>query len=1038
MNKEQAISNINDKMNVKLKFNPFPGLRPFTIDESHLYFGREGQSDEVLHKLADSKFVAVVGASGSGKSSLIYCGLVPILYGGFITSAGANWKIITSRPGNSPIANIANAIAKSNIFDNNETSNTNYHKIVIETILRRSSQGLVEAIKNNDSFGDENILIIVDQFEELFRFKQNLTDETSFNESLAFVSLLVEAVEQSELPIYVVLTMRSDFLGECAQYQQLTTLINKSHYLIPQMTRNDLRKAITGPIAVGRGDISSRLLDILLNDVGDNPDQLPILQHSLMRTWEYWQNFRKEDEPLDLNHYDAIGRMEKALSEHANEAYDELNYRGKIICEHLFKSLTERGLDNRGIRRPTKISEICAIANANFQEVSNVINVFRKPGRSFLSPPVEYELDENTVLDISHESIMRVWDRLRLWVDEEASSVQMYIRLSDAAQMYQEGKVGLWRPPDLHLAVAWKQKQKPTLAWALRYNPFFERTIAYLDASEREFRADEENKIRLQKRTLKRSRNVALVLGAAAIFSLGATIFAFTEQLKAKDKELLARQREEEAEEQRSLAELSFLEAEKQKQVAEKRREEALMQQQLTEEQKLLAEFSAMEAVRQKELAMRKSAEANQQRAIAEVSSKEAFVQKETALSAKEEAFRLRMLSISQSLAVKSQQIKEDDQKALFAYHAFKFNQDYRGSWFNNDIYNGLYFALKTKHPDKFAFVGSCNDAVRSMVFDGKAKMLYSISSDGEINKWNVADKNSNPILLKRDSRASNVISIDKVSTNIAYGKRDGKIELLNLSNSKSTVFEGHRDEVVAIRFVENTDYFISASKDSTIRAWNYKTGSGWTLAICDARLMDVVISSDGKSISAILQNTGVAYWHTSRGLMKNRRLQDIKMLDTENINKIHAIEFDKSGNYLVTGDRQGNVIVWDAKSQRQLFRLRGHTARISNLKFNNDGTILASSSFDGTVRLWQTLDFNNDAIVLKDHESWVHTVEFAADDKTVYTGGADSKIKQWYLEPSVLAQLLKNKLSRNMTQTEWELFVGEDIEYQKALPNLK
>ncbi len=100
-------------MNPDHQIIPFPGLRPFRIEESHLFFGREGQSEDVLAKLAKNKFVAVIGASGSGKSSLMYCGLVPILYGGFITEAGSRWRIVTTRPGNSPVENLAHALQKS-------------------------------------------------------------------------------------------------------------------------------------------------------------------------------------------------------------------------------------------------------------------------------------------------------------------------------------------------------------------------------------------------------------------------------------------------------------------------------------------------------------------------------------------------------------------------------------------------------------------------------------------------------------------------------------------------------------------------------------------------------------------------------------------------------------------------------------------------------------------------------------------------------------------------------------------------------------
>ena len=187
--------------------NPFPGLRPFSIDESHLFFGREGQSEEVLTKLSENRFVAVIGASGSGKSSLMYCGLVPILYGGFITEAGSRWSIITTRPGNNPVENLAEALSKTDRQTGN-SEDQSLQKSVTQAILMRSSLGLVECIKQLNLKPDENILLMVDQFEELFRYRASRKDFTSYDESEGFVKLLVEAVQQKDLPIFNVLTMR--------------------------------------------------------------------------------------------------------------------------------------------------------------------------------------------------------------------------------------------------------------------------------------------------------------------------------------------------------------------------------------------------------------------------------------------------------------------------------------------------------------------------------------------------------------------------------------------------------------------------------------------------------------------------------------------------------------------------------------------------------------------------------------------------------------------------------------------------------------
>jgi hypothetical protein len=148
---------------------------------------------------------------------------------------------------------------------------------------------LVAAVKQARLSADDNVLILVDQFEELFRFRRSRQIENSRDEAVAFVKLLLEAARQTPVPIYVVLTMRSDFIGDCMDYPGLPEAINESHYLVPRMTRDALRSVITGPIAVAGGKITPRLVLRLLNDLGDNQDELPLLQHVLMRMWNHWQ-----------------------------------------------------------------------------------------------------------------------------------------------------------------------------------------------------------------------------------------------------------------------------------------------------------------------------------------------------------------------------------------------------------------------------------------------------------------------------------------------------------------------------------------------------------------------------------------------------------------------------------------------------------------------------------------------------------------------------------------------------------------------------
>jgi tetratricopeptide (TPR) repeat protein len=531
--------------------NPFPGLRPFETDEYRLFFGREGQSDSLITRLQRSRFLAVVGTSGSGKSSLVRAGLLPALRGGMMAGAGSGWRICIMRPGSDPIGNLALALAdKDVLLEAGAGLPPAEAEAVIEATLRRGSLGLVEVARQARLAAHEKLLVVVDQFEELFRFRAARASSSTGDDASAFVKLLLEASQQPDLSIYVVPTMRSDFLGDCAQFQGLPEAINDGQYLIPRMTRDERRFAITGPVGVTRGKITEPLVNRLMNDVGDNPDQLPILQHALMRTWDYWAAHRRNGEPIGLEHYEAVGTMSDALSKHADEAFDDLpDERSRLIAEILFKALTERGADNREIRRPTCLKDICAIANATALEVGAVIDVFRGGGRSFLMPPAGVALQPETVIDISHESLIRNWLRLKEWVKDEAESARIYRRLAGAATDYRDGAGGLLDDVTLQYVLRWRERSKPDRAWGVRYRPEFDSAMAYLEESRaaRDARIEAEQQreqLKLetarafaekQARSARRMRWLTAALGVILLFALGSTVYAFIMKRSAEN-----------------------------------------------------------------------------------------------------------------------------------------------------------------------------------------------------------------------------------------------------------------------------------------------------------------------------------------------------------------------------------------------------------------------------------------------------------------------------------------------------------------------
>lgn len=525
------------------RFNPFPGLRPFEADEDHLFFGREKEIDELLRRLRTTRFLSVVGTSGSGKSSLIRSGLIPSLYSGMMVKAGTGWRVAIMRPGEDPIGHLAAALSPPGVLGSTDPELGGAQSVLLEASLRRSVRGLIEAVHLARLPKDENLLIVVDQFEELFRFRHHRESPTSRDESIGFVKLLLEAVRQQELRIYVVITMRSDFVGDCMEYPGLAEAVNDGQYLVPRMGRDALRTAITGPVAVGGGAIAPRLVLRLLNDIGDDHDQLPILQHALMRSWDCWVAHGTPEAPLDVADYEKVGTLRQALSVHAEETYQDTGSdSAREIAERAFKALTDTFSDPRGVRRPTAVSQLAVISGASEADVIAVVDVFRQPGRSFLMPPAHVPLTSKSIVDLSHESLMRCWDRLIRWAEEERAAAAFYVRLSQAAEWHGEGTAGLWRDPELELALRWRQDTRPTHGWAQRYGEDrFDRTIAFLDRSEAERTRERSEREQQRRRKLQLARGIAAIFAVLSVGAGALAYVAWAENARAEGNLRLAR-----------------------------------------------------------------------------------------------------------------------------------------------------------------------------------------------------------------------------------------------------------------------------------------------------------------------------------------------------------------------------------------------------------------------------------------------------------------------------------------------------------------
>jgi energy-coupling factor transporter ATP-binding protein EcfA2 len=1033
----EAPGNYSNDVSVDVQLggdNPFPGLRPFSVDDSHLFFGREGQIDDILLKISKNRFVTVMGYSGSGKSSLMSCGLVPVLYGGFITDSGSQWNIITTRPGSSPIRSLTDSIVEFMIRTHRiPEKDAEVYSAIVNSVLRSGSDGLIEISRFLHREAGENTFFLVDQFEEVFRYRDVEENEESLNDAHLYVNLILTAVEQKAIPTYVALTMRSDFIGECSVFSGLTQKINNSNYLIPQLTREQKKLVIEGPIKVAGGQISKRLVKRLLNDIGNNHDQLPILQHVLMRTWDYWIANHEAGEPVDIRHYNAIGKVGQALAQHANEAYDELSTRDKQIAEILFKNITEKSQDNRGMRRPCRLGLVAELAEANEDEVIGVVDHFRRAGRSFLMPAAHIPLHTDSMIELSHESLMRIWNRLETWVEEEFESASMYKRLSEAAAMYQIGKTGLWRPPDLQLALNWQKKQNPTRAWGQRYDEAFERAIVFLDTSRITYEAELKNQEMMQKRVLQRTRATAIILGIAFIVAIIFFVFAYLQKLQADADRLLADKNRILAEEQTEIAKQNLARAEEQERIVRERNLELQAANERITKTSRALEVALNEARVARNDAERNMVEANVQRDSARVERNKAQTEYSRAEENYRTANRLFMLTKAQELASKAAAEEDDkDLAGLMAMQGYTFHRRYEGKKYEPFIYTGLYNALTQINGltyNAMKVEGPPRVHMRSLAVSDKNQGFFVAGADGRIYKGdygkltNIATDYSNPF-------PSKVIALSKDESYLVNGSDSSFVQIYSLKNgAKPTVVSGLNGPTNYLEFLPDNSGFVVASGGKTLTIVNAQTGQTTPLASLPYELKAISISADGKWLAG-------AAW-TGEVVLMNLQDKTLSVLASEAPNRILSVKFSAGGKYLAYGvddiaNKRGLVKLYNFNT-KETRQFSGHKAGVNDVEFSPDEKLLASAGLDKRLQLY-VLDNPEDLpVVMGNNNGFIWDIEFAKGSDYLIAACSESEIRVWPTDPSLLAEQICPKLKRNMTQDEWKKYVGdiEEIPYE-------
>jgi WD40 repeat protein len=966
--------------------NPYKGLRAFTEADASDFFGREALTGRLLARLEDpvDRFLAVVGPSGSGKSSVLRAGLVAALRRGDLNGSD-RWFIAEMTPGADPFEELETALLRVAV---------NPPATLLEQ-LESDSGGFIRAVKRVLPGPEAGLVLLIDQFEELFTL-------TAKDERDRFVDSLVRACRGPIPQLRIVVAMRADFYDRPLAYPSLAEVFTRRMETVYPLTPAELEQAVAGPAAGVGVSVEPELEVQIAADLADQPGALPLLQYAMTELFD-----RRTDSVLTLDSYQQIGGVRGALARRAEDSFTSLDDDGRATAHQMFLRMVLPDAAGGAVRRRVTRAELAGIEER--RDVEAVVERFAA-GR-LLTLDHDPATRAPTV-EIGHDALLSEWPRLRGWIEEAREDLRLGRRLTAAAAEWSES-----REDDGYLLTGSRLAQFETwsgsagVALTAGERRFIEASLhqrAAVEAAEQERRQRE---LELERRSARRLRFLVVVLAVATVVAAALSLLARSQTRKAEHNLAVSTGR--------ALT------------------SEAVAGLEVDPELSVLLALEAARIVREvDEPVLRETVEALHRAVLAD--------RMVTAVEGGSGGFSpdgSRLVTADAGTVFGGG--RSDGHLIVWDSTTGDVLRTLEGhtDGTTDATFDPTGRMIASASLDSTARIWDSGDGTQLHVLAGHSGWLTSVSFspdgsevltgaiDGTVRRWDsdtgaelaaypfdeivtgVAMAPDGLIGVALDTSGAAILDTDgtelfrltghtagvcdvtfgPAGEVIATGSQDGTARLWDgRSGELLYVIEGHSGPVCGVDISSDGRYLATGAEDGTARLWEIATGRpGLILYGHRAGVAAVRFSPDGLLLATTSGDKTTRIWEvTAAGSRED-------LVFAGHPAPVTIAELSDDGSMLFTGGEDGSAMLWDASDGRLLHRLDGHTARIFGSAFSADGTLLATAAEDATVRIWSVAT-GESRHVLADHRDSVWGVEFSHGGEVLVTGSLDSTVRVW------------------------------------------